>query len=225
MALPGEVADSLDGMADLEFFLDPVCPWAWITSRWITEVKQLRHYEVQWRFICLKMINEHRTDDWYTPEYRAGHMAGLYGLRVADQVRIDFGNEQVGALYTVLGEAIHHDKRRPEIIDDPVTAMEGFLKAADLPPGLAQAALDESHDAYIQSETALAFERTGKDVGTPIITFHPGQDDEASFFGPVIAQIPRGQAALKLWDAVEIVATTSGMAELKRSNRAKLNFD
>jgi hypothetical protein len=148
-------------MADLEFFLDPVCPWAWITSRWITEVKQLRHYEVQWRFICLKMINEHRTDDWYTPEYRAGHMAGLYGLRVADQVRIDFGNEQVSALYTVLGEAIHHDKRRPEIIDDPVTAMEGFLKAADLPPGLAQAALDESHDAYIQSETALAFERTG----------------------------------------------------------------
>ena len=78
---------------------------------------------------------------------------------------------------------------------------------------------------YIQSETDLAFERAGKNVGTPIITFHPGLPDEASFFGPVIANIPRGDAALRLWDAVEIVATTSGMAELKRSNRAKPVFD
>ena len=107
-------------MADLEFFLDPVCPWAWITSRWITEVKQLRTYEVNWRFICLKMINEHRTDDWYTPEYRAGHMAGLYGLRVADQVRIELGNDQVGALYTAMGEFIHGGGRRLEITADPV---------------------------------------------------------------------------------------------------------
>ena len=212
-------------MADLEFFLDPVCPWAWITSRWIAEVKQLRTYEVNWRFICLKMINEHRTDDWYTPEYRAGHMAGLYGLRVADQVRIELGNDQVGALYTAMGEFIHRERRRLEITADPVATLEGLLKAAHLPPELAAAALDESHDPYIRSETDLAFERTGKDVGTPIITFHPGQSDEASFFGPVISTIPRGDAALKLWDAIEIVATTSGMAELKRSNRSKPVFD
>ena len=219
------VACNLHRMADLEFFLDPVCPWAWITSRWITEVQQLRSYEVKWRFICLKMINEHRTDDWYTPEYRAGHMAGLYALRVADEVRIEHGNDQVGALYTALGEFIHLQGRRLEIAGDPVPVLQGIVKSAGLPPGLADAALDESHDSYIRSETDLAFERTGKDVGTPIITFHPGQSDEASFFGPVIAQIPRGQAALKLWDAIEIVATTSGMAELKRSNRAKIVFD
>lgn len=220
-----QLADSLGCVADLEFFLDPVCPWAWITSRWITEVQQLRSYEVKWRFICLKMINEHRTDDWYTPEYRAGHMAGLYALRVADQVRIERGNDQVGALYTALGDFIHHEGRRLEITGEPVGVLKGILKSAGLPPGLADAALDESHDPYIRSETDLAFERTGKDVGTPIITFHPGQGDEASFFGPVIAQIPRGQAALKLWDAIEIVATTSGMAELKRSNRSKIVFD
>jgi hypothetical protein len=212
-------------MADLEFFLDPICPWAWITSRWITEVQQLRDYEVTWRFICLKMVNEDRTDDWYTPEYRASHMAGLYGLRVADQVRIEHGNEQVGAVYTGLGEAIHLGRRKTEISDDPVSAIQEILKTCGLPPGLADAALDDSHDPYIRSETDLAFERTGKDVGTPIITFHPGQSDEASFFGPVIASIPRGEAALKLWDALEIVATTSGMAELKRSNRGKLSFD
>ena len=205
--------------------MDPVCPWAWITSRWITEVKQLRTYEVNWRFICLKMINEHRTDDWYTPEYRAGHMAGLYGLRVADQVRIELGNDQVGALYTAMGEFIHRERRRLEITADPVATLDKLLKAAHLPPELAAAALDESHDPYIRSETDLAFERTGKDVGTPIITFHPGQSDEASFFGPVISTIPRGDAALKLWDAIEIVATTSGMAELKRSNRSKPVFE
>jgi hypothetical protein len=112
-----------------------------------------------------------------------------------------------------------------EISADPVRTMEGVLKSIDLPTELAAAALDESHDAYIRAETDLAFERTGKDVGTPIITFHPGQSDEASFFGPVIASIPRGEAALKLWDAIEIVATTSGLAELKRSNRSKPVFD
>jgi hypothetical protein len=212
-------------MADLEFFFDPVCPWAWITSRWVTEVKQLRTYEVNWRFICLKMINETNTAEWYTPEYKAGHMAGLYGLRVADQVRLDYGNEQVDALYAALGEMIHSGGRRMEISADPVRTMEGVLKSIDLPTELAAAALDESHDAYIRAETDLAFERTGKDVGTPIITFHPGQSDEASFFGPVIASIPRGEAALKLWDAIEIVATTSGLAELKRSNRSKPVFD
>jgi hypothetical protein len=212
-------------MADLEFFFDPVCPWAWITSRWVTEVKQLRTYEVDWRFICLKMINENNTAEWYTPEYKAGHMAGLHGLRVADQVRIELGNEQVGALYTALGELIHQGGRRLDITADPVPVMQRVLKTAGLPPGFADAAVDESHDPYIRTETDLAFERTGKNVGTPIITFHPGQSDEASFFGPVIASIPRGEAALKLWDAIEIVATTSGMAELKRSNRSKPVFD
>ena len=132
--------------ADLEFFFDPVCPWAWITSRWVTEVKQLRTYEVNWRFICLKMINENRTDDRYTPEYRAGHMAGLYGLRVADQVRLERGNDEVAKLYTALGEFIHGEGRRLEITDDPVAVLQLLLKAADLPPELADAALDESHD-------------------------------------------------------------------------------
>jgi hypothetical protein len=212
-------------MADLEFFFDPVCPWAWITSRWVTEVQHLRDYDVRWRFICLKMINENRTDDWYTPEYRAGHMAGLYGLRVADQVRIEHGNDQVAAIYTAMGEAIHLEKRRPELVADPVTMLQGLLKSCGLAPGLADHALDESHDAFIRAENDLAFERTGKDVGTPILTFHPGRATEGSFFGPVISQIPRGEAAMKLWDAVEVVATTCGMAELKRSNRSKPVFD
>ncbi len=212
-------------MADLEFFFDPVCPWAWITSRWVTEVQQLRDYDVEWRFISLAMINEDRTSDWYTPEYRASHMAGLYAHRVCDEVRLSHGNAEVGSLYTALGTAFHNNQRRPEINRDPTGFMTEMLKSVDLPIEYATHVDDESHDAYIRAETDLAFERTGKDVGTPIITFHPGQANEASFFGPVIASIPRGAAAVKLWDAIETVATTSGMAELKRSNRAKPVFD
>ena len=100
-----------------------------------------------------------------------------------------------------------------------------FLETAGLPVELADHANDDSHDAYVRAETALAFERTGKDVGTPIITFHPGHDNEGSFFGPVISRIPRGADATRLWDAMEIVATTSGMAELKRSNRERPDFN
>jgi hypothetical protein len=212
-------------MADLEFFFDPVCPWAWITSRWVTEVQQLRDYDVAWRFISLKMINESLVADWYTPEYKASHMAGLYAHRVCDEVRLTASNADVGALYTAVGTAFHLQQRRPDINADPEGFMTEMLKSVELPAELAAHVDDDSHDAYIRSETDLAFERTGKDVGTPIITFNPGKVDEASFFGPVIASIPRGEAALRLWDAIEIVATTSGMAELKRSNRGKPVFD
>jgi len=207
-------------MADLEFFFDPVCPWAWITSRWVTEVQQLRSYDVTWRFISLAVLNDDLVADWYTPEYRAGHLAGLAGLRVADEVRITAGNDAVARLYTVLGTAIHVDRRRKELQTDRIPFIRWALAEACCDPALAVHADDESHDAHIRAETALAVERTGDDVGTPILTFRPDLGDSSSFFGPVISKIPRGDDALKLWDAIEIVATTSGMAELKRSNRA-----
>lgn len=214
-------------MADLEFFFDPVCPWAWITSRWVTEVKQLRNYDVTWRFISLAMLNEHRigTDESYTADYRAGHVAGLHSLRVADQVRIDHSNDDVGAFYTALGEAYHLQKCRAELIADPVGVLHGVLKTCDLPPDIADHAFDESHDAYIRSDTDLALQRAGKNLGTPILTFHPGTDRENSLFGPVIERIPRGETALKLWDSIEFVASTCGMAELKRSLRGRPVFD
>ncbi|MDP2293686.1 MAG: DsbA family protein [Actinomycetota bacterium] len=212
-------------MADLEFFFDPVCPWAWITSRWVVEVQQQRDYDVQWRFISLKVINQDLTADWYTPNYRAAHMAGLYAHRVCDEVRMKYGNAEVAALYTALGTAFHRDQRRTAINDDPVGFMSEMLVAVDLPTELAAHALDESHDAFIAEETELAFARTGRDVGTPIITFRPGRADEASFFGPVISTIPRGEEATRLWDAIELIATSSGMSELKRSNRAAPQFD
>ncbi len=212
-------------MADLEFFFDAVCPFAWVTSRWVTEVQQARDYEVEWRFISLKMINEARTEGTYGAKFSDSHMTGLYSHRVCDEVRIQHGNAGVDALYTALGDAMHTNPRTPKINVDPVAYMIEILKVADLPTDYASHVHDESHDDYIRQDTELALSRTGRDVGTPIITFRPGQANEGSFFGPVISSIPRGADALRLWDAIEVIATSTGMSELKRTNRAPLNFN
>jgi hypothetical protein len=210
--------------ADLEFFFDPVCPFAWVTSRWVKEVQEQRHYAVDWRFISLKVINEDRAADWYTPEYRAGHLRGTMGLRIADQLRLTEDNDAVDRWYTALGTAIHVEGRREEFAADPVQFLELVLKTADLDAALAAHALDESHDAYLRQETELAFSRTGDGVGTPILTFEPGCERECSFFGPVIYKAPRGEQAAELWDAVKTLAAMPSFAELKRSRRAKLDF-
>ncbi len=213
-------------MADLEFFFDPVCPWAWITSRWVVEVQRLRDYEVEWRFISLYFLNDHTVADWYDADYRAGHLAGLRGLRVADAVRRGFDNAAVGRLYTELGHLIHVGRYdRTELRTRTSLVISDALAAAGLPVALVDEADDEAADAYIRAETDLALARTGRDVGTPILTFKPGQDNEGSFFGPVITRTPRGQTAAALWDAVELIATTSGLAELKRSIRGRPQFD
>jgi len=209
---------------DLEFFYDPICPWAWITSRWVVEVQQQRHYEVEWRPISLWIINEDRTSEWYTPEYRAGHLVGHQMLRVADALREQDQSASIGSLYTAVGEAFHLAKRRDEMKTDPVAFMAEMLSSVGLDEALAKHTEDESHDEHLRAEVELAFSRTGRDVGTPILTFHPGTEREGSFFGPVISRIPRGEEAVKLWDAVEIIATMSGVAELKRSARGRPDF-
>jgi hypothetical protein len=213
-------------VADLDFFFDPVCPWAWITSRWVSEVQQLRSYDVQWKFISLKFLNEDKMDYSKMPAgYKDIHAAGTNGLRVAARARAEQGNDACGVVYTALGTSLHNNQEREKFVADPVAHIASLLTSVGLPAGWSESALDDSFDALIRTETELALERTGKDVGTPILTFHPGAAKEASFFGPVIAEIPRGDAALKLWDAVETVATTSGMAELKRSLRSRPNFN
>lgn len=211
-------------MADLDFFFDPVCPFAWVTSRWVTEVSRLREYEVRWRFIALAVLNEDQQGEWYTPEYRAGHMAGFKALRVADQVRLTEDNAAVGRLYTALGNAIHVNRAIGHVRENPEAMIAAALTEAGLDPALVAHAADESHDAHLREDTALALGRTGKDVGTPILTFSPDGPEPHSFFGPVISKAPRGDDALRLWDAVETLASFTTMSELKRSNRAKLDF-
>ena len=211
--------------ADLNFHFDPICPWAYITSRWVVEVQQQRGYDVSWHFISLYMINETRGYGEGNKVHRDGHLAGLQALRVASAARAAAGNAAVAEVYTALGKAIHVDKRRPEQTGGMQSLLRAVLTEAGLNPNWADSADDALHDEVIRFETEKALEATGKDVGTPILVFSPGTERQASFFGPVISSIPRGADALRLWDAVETLATTSGMAELKRSLRAAPSFD
>jgi len=211
-------------VADLDFFFDPGCPWAWVTSRWVTEVVNQRQYEVQWKFISLAMVN---TDKGYKPNddyHKTIHSFGLKALRVASAARAAAGNEAVAKFYTAIGTMIHVQKNRDGYDTEPHKFLTNILASHSLPTAWADSFEDETHTALIREETDLALSRTGKDVGTPILTFKPGQPNEGSFFGPVISKSPRGEQAVKLWDAVELIATTSGVAELKRSLRAPLDF-
>ena len=211
--------------ADLDFFFDPICPWAWITSRWVCNVSEQRSYEVDWRFISLWIVNEEKTEEWYTPQYRAGHYFGHQGLRIADAIRLGESDPTaVGRWYTAIGTALHVGGQRELARDDSLAWYRGVLESGNFDARYLDAADDESHDAHIRADTELALSRTGKDVGTPILTFHPGADNEASFFGPVISKAPIGTEAVELWDAIEKLATMSGMAELKRSNRVAPDF-
>lgn len=204
-------------MADVEFFWDPMCPWAWITSRWMVEVQEQRDLDVDWRFIALRVVNEDKDyDTAFPPKYPQLHGLGLQLLRVAAAVREQHGREHLGALYTALGTRIHVDRGREGLFERAGVA--ALLAELGLPPELAEVVDDEGEwDAAVRADTALGLERAGKDVGTPIITFAP--PDGPSFFGPVISRIPRGQEALDLWDATERIARFPGFTELKRSLR------
>ncbi len=204
-------------MADLEFFFDPGCPWAWATSRWITEVVKIRHYEVSWKFISLAMVNG---DRGYAPDddyHKVIHNFGLAALRVASAARAAEGNAGTKKFYTAFGNSFHNLKQRKGFDTNPHQVLTEILQSESLPTGWADAYDDETHTPIIRFETDLAIARAGKDLGAPIITFKPGTESECTFFGPVISKIPRGDDAVKFWDAIETVATTPGMAEFKRS--------
>lgn len=209
-----------DPSFDIEFFWDPVCPFAWITSRWVVEVARQRDFAVDWRFISLRLINKDK--DYATefpPEYEQGHTAGLRMLRVAAAIRNDLGREPLGDLVTAYGRSywdLPRGSGMREHLSSHDHAVE-VLTAAGLDPAYADALDDTSWDELLDAESELALSRTGRDVGTPIITFQP--PDGLSFFGPVISRVPEPDEAVELWDAVTTLARFPGFAELKRSLR------
>ncbi len=209
---------------DVEFFWDPVCPWAWLTSRWIAEVASQRNLTVDWRFISLRLVNASKSYETDFPErYIAGHGSGLKLLRVAAKLRADGKRDEIGALYTQVGGDIHVHRRRDEIVDHFEAGFPDYLRSIGLSDEYVAAANDERFDAEIQADTDEALSRTGKDVGTPIISFT--RDGEMqSFFGPVISSVPRGADATRLWDALWEVVTFPGFAEVKRSLRERPNL-
>lgn len=208
-------------MVDVEFFWDPVCPWAWLTSRWVAEVARQRELNVDWRFICLRIVNEDKDYERdFRPGYVAGHTMGQKLLRVAAAVRADEGPGAMADLYTTFGGDIHVLGRREEIVEHWETGFPDYLRSVGLDERYVAAANDERWDDVLRADTEEALTRTGRDVGTPIVSLH--RDGELySFFGPVISRAPRGEEAVRLWDAMWEVATFPGFAELKRSLRER----
>ena len=205
--------------ADIEFFWDPICPWAWITSRWVVEVAAIRDLRVDWRFIALRIVNDDKDYDGDFAGHAVGHDIGLKLLRVAAAVRAGpDGRDRMGPLYTTFGTDIHVHSRRAELAAELDVGLPDYLRSVGIEPDIIAAANDPAWDDVLRHDTEQALARTGPDVGTPIITFHH-EGVSPSFFGPVLNRVPRGDEALTLWDAIWTVAGVDGFAELKRSLR------
>ena len=215
-----------DPIYDIEFFWDPICPFAWITSRWVASVAAQREYAVDWRFISLRLINKHKD---YTTEfpagYEEGHTAGLRMLRVAAAIRHELGRDALGPVVAAYGHSYWDQPQGTDVrgrLSSHGHIIE-VLGAAGLPERFALAADESSWDEMLDAEGELALARTGRDVGTPIISFRRtgAPDADLSFFGPVISRVPADDEALELWDAVTRLAAFPGFAEMKRSLRER----
>jgi 2-hydroxychromene-2-carboxylate isomerase len=192
-------------LTPVDFWFDPLCPWAWITSRWILEVEQVRPVQVNWHVMSLAVLNEGKTD---MPERYAELMRQAWGpVRVAIAAQEKFGPGVLGPLYTALGTRFHQEKAPKDR-----ATIEAALTEAGLPTDLADAMDSTEYDAALRASHAEGIERVGYEVGTPIISMNG-----TSIFGPVVSPIPRGEAAGKLWDGVNLVTQTDGFFELKRS--------
>jgi 2-hydroxychromene-2-carboxylate isomerase len=209
--------------ADIAFYFDPLCPFAWMTSKWVRQVIAQRDYTVDWRFISLRMINAKVDyDSHFPPEYEAGHTAGLRLLRVAARARAQHGRDVVGPLYEAIGtRAFDSDAARTLGAAERGhrAFVEPLLDQVGLPADLADALDDTNWDAELRAETDEALSLTGKDVGTPIIHFGPPHG--TAFFGPVISRLPSDEDAVRLWDHIVALARFPGFAELKRSLRER----
>jgi 2-hydroxychromene-2-carboxylate isomerase len=197
----------------VDFWFDPICPWAWITSRWMLEVEKVRPVKTQWHVMSLAVLNEDKED---LPErYREGLRTAWGPVRVAIAAEQAHGPEVLGPLYTALGTRFHHEKaeRNRETIS-------AALAEAGLPADLADAMDSTEYDAAVRASHAEGIERVGYDVGTPVISVNG-----MSVFGPVVSPIPRGEAAARLWDGVLLIAGTDGFFELKRSRTRDPIFD
>jgi 2-hydroxychromene-2-carboxylate isomerase len=181
------------------FWYDPVCPWAWITSRWMHEVMAVRDVTVDWRLMSLRFLNE--ATPGYDPAKATGH---TFGLR-AQRVTLASGADP-GAVYTALGTLLHAEKA--ERADD---TLREALARAGAPTDAIQAADDDSYDAALRHEHDEGVALVGKDVGTPILAV-----GDAAIFGPVVTPVPRGEDAGRLWDGVTLLLQTDGFFELKR---------
>ncbi len=201
-----------------QMWFDPICPWAWITSRWLLEVEQVRPVNIRFRVMSLAVLNEGRD----LPERYQELMASAWGpVRICVAVEQKYGPRAVRDFYTALGTRIHPGGQQhgPELY---VAA----LAEVGLDPDLARVADSTEYDEALRLSHDAGMKPVGTDVGTPVIHAPGPVDGETvAFFGPVITPAPRGEAAGRLWDGVLLVAGTPGFYELKRSRESDPLFD
>ncbi|WP_329013688.1 DsbA family protein [Micromonospora rifamycinica] len=193
----------------VDMWFDPLCPWAWITSRWLLEVEQVRNVETRYHVMSLAVLNEGRE---LPEQYREMMERGWGPVRVCIAVEQAHGGATLAQLYTAMGTRIHLGKE--PLGRDMITAA---LADVGLDPAFADAADSAGYDEALRASHEAGMRPVGTDVGTPVV-HAPGPDGgTVAFFGPVVTPTPRGEAAGRLWDGVLLVAGTPGFYELKRS--------
>lgn len=196
----------------VDFWFDPACPWAWLTSRWMGEVEKVRPVEVRWHVMSLAVLNEGRDLD---PDYRAFLSQAWLPVRVIIAAQERYGDKVVKPLYDAIGGRVHPGGQR-----DFRVAVAQALDEVGLPPELLAEGDSDRVDERLRASHAEGIEQVGTDVGTPVITV-----DGVGFFGPVVTPAPKGEAAGRLWDGCVLVAGTPGFYELKRSRTQGPIFD
>lgn len=196
----------------VDFWFDPLCPWAWMTSRWITEVEKVRDIEVHWYVMSLAVLNEGRDLD---EDYRRMLDDAWGPVRVVVAAAALHGEQVVGPLYTALGS-----RRHPGGRTDTEAIVAESLAEVGLPADLARFATSDEYDAQLRASHQRAIDLVGEQVGTPVVAFNG-----TAFFGPVLTPAPRGEAAGRLWDGFALITSVPGFYELKRTRTQGPVFD
>jgi 2-hydroxychromene-2-carboxylate isomerase len=196
----------------VDFWFDPICPWAWMTSRWMEQVEQVRPVDVRWHVMSLAVLNEGRD---LPAEYQDMMKRAWSPVRVIVAAQQLHGDDVVKPLYDAMGTRLH-----PKGIKDYDQVIAESLAEVNLPAELAAYATSEEYDEQLRASHEEGISKVGQDVGTPVIAV-----DDVAFFGPVVTPAPKGEAAARLWDGVLLVAGTPGFYEIKRSRTLGPIFD
>jgi 2-hydroxychromene-2-carboxylate isomerase len=200
------------GVDTVDFWFDPLCPWAWMTSRWIGEVEQVRPVEVRWNVMSLAVLNEGRD----LPEEYQEMMKRAWGpVRVVTAAKELHGQEVVKPLYDAIGTRVHPGGEK-----DLRAATVAALAEVGLPASLIDVADTDEYDTQLRASHQAGIDQVGEDVGTPVVAVNG-----VAFFGPVVTPAPKGEAAGRLWDGCVLVAGTPGFYELKRTRTQGPVFD